>query len=85
MNEKIIHGFHGQCEPSGLGSTHKTFSLGVFPILNKASGKGTKRGPVKVRVSGSVKNAEAVKAKARQIMEQLDAGTYVGPKTVRVK
>jgi hypothetical protein len=39
---------------------------------------------VLVRVSGPVGDPESVYAKARQIAAQLDAGTYSGPKRVRV-
>lgn len=85
--EKILHGFDGNCRPGGPGefcSSQETFSVGIFQILPKSSGKGTKRGPVKVRVRGYVSHPGYVYSKAREIVDQLDAGTYSGPKTVRV-
>lgn len=86
--QKILHGFDGSCRPNELGmaswSSQQTFSVGIFPILPKASGKGTKRGAVKVRVKGYVGNPDAVYDKAREIMDLLNAGEYTGPKTVKV-
>ena len=84
---KKIHGFDGSCCPGRSGvlwANQITFSLGVFEILPKASGKGTKRGPVKVRVYGFVSDPDSVYAKAREIVDLLDRGEYTGPKTVRV-
>lgn len=65
--------------------TMKTFSVGVFEVLPKSSGNGTKRGKVRVRVSGKVADRVRVHAKADKICAQLEAGTYVGPKTVRLR
>ena len=80
------HGLSGSWEP---GHAHfgynETFSYGIFEWLQKASGKGVKKGAVKVRVSGPVSRAEDVKAKAQEIATSLDIGTYAGPKNVRVK
>lgn len=81
-----LFGFHGSCSPgmSGRSTSWRTFSVGIFPIIPKASGKGTKRGKVVVRVSGPTdkKGVAAVEAKAREIITSLSAGTYAGPKRV---
>lgn len=86
--EKILHGFDGNCRPSGFGKFHSgsqlTFSVGIFQILPKANGQGTKRGPVKVRVKGYTIDPEAVYTKAREIVDLLDAGKYNGPRNVSV-
>lgn len=81
------HGFSGQCEPQeGARGYHwKTFSLGIFQWLPKASGSGLKRSKVKVRVIGSSNRPELARAKAQEIASALDAGSYSGPKTVTVR
>lgn len=85
---KLFHGFDGAFRPGGPGeltcASQNTFSVGVFQILPKANGNGTKRGPVMVRVKGYMSNPDAVYAKAREIVDLLDAGEYSGPKTVKV-
>lgn len=79
------HEFDGACAPgSGAWSSQQTFSVGIFERVQKARGAGSKRGKVKVRVKGDVSQAEKVYAKAREIVTQLDAGTYSGPKSVTV-
>ena len=87
MSEAGKHDFTGACAPSHAFASRSwiTFSVGVFQWLPKASGKGLKRGPVKVRVAGLVSDPEAVNAKAREIAAQLDAGTYSGPRRVDVR
>ena len=83
-----LFGFHGSCAPGmpGRSTSWRTFSVGIFPIIPKASGKGTKRGAVVVRVSGptDAKGVAAVEAKAREIIAALSAGTYAGPKRVTI-
>lgn len=90
------HEFYGELAPPGVcgsnagisfGSlaSQSTFSVGVFQWVLKANGKGVKRGPVKVRISGNVGDAKLVAAKARAICELLDLGAYTGPKNVKVK
>lgn len=81
---KILHGFDGSCRPDGPSPSQSTFSVGIFPILSKVNGDGTKRGPVKVRVKGSTSSPEPVYTKAREIIDLLDAGKYTGPKNVKV-
>jgi len=78
--------FSGSCDPAKYRnhSSMATFSVGCFPILMKASGKGTKRGKVEVRVTGFVSDPDGVYAAAREVCAKLEAGTYAGPKNVRV-
>jgi len=83
--EKILHGFDGSWTPGKEPFNSETFSVGVFPILKKSSGKGTKRGKVLVRVRGLTSDPEPVYTKAREIIDLLDAGRYTDPKTVRIK
>lgn len=81
------HDVRGACAPGGEwagAGKYRTFSLGVFEWVPKGNGKGTKKGPVKVRVSGSTENHAAVFAKAREIAAALDAGAYSGPKAVNL-
>lgn len=80
-----IFAFSGSCEPGKhYCGGMETFSVGVFEVLPKVDGKGTKHGKVQVRVKGPISNPEAVYAKAREVVEQLTAGTYKGSKTIRV-
>ena len=80
------HEFDGACAPGkSSGSWWKTFSVGCYEIVPRKSVTGTKRGPVKVRVIGPVSRPHDVYRKAEEICVALDAGTYVGTKTVRVK
>jgi len=82
---KTLHGFDGKCRPGAQSwASQKTFSVGIFPLIPRASGEGTKRGAVKVRVVGAVNNPDAVYERAREIMELLDNGKYDGPKTVKI-
>ena len=83
------HGFDGSCEPGSTVEVHfgtvRTFSVGIFEYVLKKGGKEIKRSKAKVRVSGPYSKPELVYVKAKEIVEQLDAGTYKGPKNVRVK
>ena len=81
------HGFSGSCAPGagGFWAGHfNTFSLGVFEMIPSKTKTGWKKGPVKVRVSGSTLDEKKVKAKAQEIVEALDSGTYKGPKKIKV-
>jgi len=85
------HDFSGNCVPrqdgSSLYPSQETFSVGVFEWLRrgrKGDGKCCKAGPVKVRIKGLVADPAAVLAKAKEIAAALDAGTYTGPKNVKV-
>jgi hypothetical protein len=72
------------CGPAeGYGS--HTFSVGVFEWVERSTRFGVKRGLIKVRVEGLSSQSEAVYAKAAEVVNQLDAGTYTGPKRIRVK
>lgn len=85
-NERIgSHGFAGALDPGEASSRWETFSLGVFEWVPRSSGNGAKRGPAKVRVVGPTAHPDIVRARAQEIAEQLDAGTYNGPKNVLVK
>lgn len=82
------HDFSGACEPvDGItrGGAYNTFSLGIFEWVACKDPSFLKRGKVKVRVSGPVSKADAVRATAAEIVSALDAGTYNGPKRVKVK
>jgi len=81
------HAFSGEYAPGNGLSRFKTetFSVGCYETGPKASGKGTKRiGAVKVRVRGNMADAELVYAKAQEVCHALDAGTYAGPKNIKV-
>lgn len=78
------YSFSGACASNPWPSL-KTCSVGVYELVPRASGKGEKRGKVKVRVSGNVGDSQAICDRAAEICKQLDAGTYKGPKNVRVR
>ena len=80
------HYFDGICKPGGKEHfTNKTFSVGIFQAIQNSSGKGLKRSPVKVRVSGLCSMADMVYSTAKMICEQLDNGSYCGKKSMSVK
>ena len=85
MQKKKIHGFDGACSPKNGGDYRgmQTFSLGVFEILKTNDGLRTKRGKVKVRVRGHTSDPDRAYKVAKIIAEQLDAGTYQGPKSIK--
>jgi len=64
----------------------RTFSVGVFLWIPTRAKGGIKRGKAKVRVSGPVsyEGLKLVYDKALEVANALDAGTYAGPKMVRV-
>ncbi len=64
----------------------KTFSVGVFLWIPTRAKGGIKRGKAKVRVSGpaSHEGLRLVYDKALEVKNALDAGTYAGPRLVRV-
>jgi len=69
----------------------KSFSVGIWQWVKGAGWDArmrpdaVKHGRVKVRISGSTSSPEYVYMEARHICRMLDAGTYKGPKHVRVK
>lgn len=79
---------HGAWDPGhrfwGYGQ-HLTFSIGVYQAIPKTYGKGLKASKCIVRVEGYTAQPEAVREKAAEIVRQLEAGTYRGVKTVKVK
>lgn len=78
------HGYRGSHLPKeGYTPNHATFSLGVFEWVPAKSG-GVKRSAVKVRVRGLCSNAAAVEAEAARVANELNNGTYSGPKRVTV-
>ncbi len=80
------HDYHGACAPGNAPPTwtsrHFRFSVGCFQYLPKANGRGVKRGPVKVRITGFTRSPELVYEKAAEVCRQLDAGTYNGPRNI---
>lgn len=90
MKELGKHEYTGICQPGdGKCIYFETFSVGVFEWIGKAGTKGNnpehlKKSVVKVRVYGLVKHPEKVYDKALEICALLDAGTYDGPKKVKV-
>ena len=67
--------FSGQCAPSESwsgGSIYRTFSLGIFQWVPKASGEGLKRGKVVRRVSGKRSDPKPVYDAARAICDELN-------------
>jgi len=81
------HEFDGKGTPGngGVRAPFATFSVGCCELVPRASGKGTKFGKAKVRVTGPASRTLDVYRKASEICAQLNAGTYTGPKNVRVK
>jgi len=87
MNETKIpgtHGFSAPRIPDRYITPWETFSIGVFEWAQKANGEGVKRGKRKVLVTGYLADVRNVEAQAREIAEQLDAGTYQGKTNVFV-
>lgn len=56
--------FYGFYDPAHGPTHYSTFSVAVFRWVLRADGKGTKRGPVIVRISGQTDNPEPVYEKA---------------------
>lgn len=90
QEEKILwYEASGEWDPTKRnihGNHHSTFSVGIYPVVSKASGKGTKKLKAIVRVKGPTSHPELVHAEASRIIRKLrETGTYDGPKTVTVK
>ena len=79
------HGFAGSYEPGRSQYRHATFSVGVFEWLPKTSGRGLKKGKVKVRIKGHTTNPKVVYDEARRCRDILDAGEDPGFKTTMVR
>lgn len=69
-----------------LQSNAATFSVGVFAWVAASTATGMRPAKAKVRVAGPRTKAgyKLVHDKAKEVMVALDAGTYAGPKLVRV-
>lgn len=82
------HDFDGEWAPVHHPTSREVpgsrFSVGVFKWVRTVDGRGIKRGPVLVRVSGPVTEEAEVYRMAAQVCFQLDSGTYSGPKSVTV-
>jgi hypothetical protein len=76
------HGFSGECSPGGQClSSQQIFSVGIFCwVPKKGKDPGLKKSPVIVRVSGPFSQPQVVYHRAKEIVSQLDNGTYRGPK-----
>ena len=87
MKQIGSYDFAGSCSPQGgrcFVPFQRTFSVGCFRWTASARGE-PKKGRVEVRVSGPVDRWADVEAKAREICLELDAGTYTGPKNVKIE
>lgn len=79
------HGWSGAWAPgNGKAVFNKTFSVGCFEWVPSTRKGMAKKGKVKVRVCGRQHNPEPVYEAAERICRELDAGTYAGPKSIRV-
>jgi hypothetical protein len=85
--EAYKHGFSGMCKPPGnpICTWNKTFSVGIFQWIPKASGKGLKKSAVKFRVKGNVRDAEYVYAEAEDLCMMFDDGWEPKHKSAVVK
>lgn len=63
---------------------NRTFSVGIFKWVAARNGR-VKKSRSEVRVSGLVKNKENVFKVVSEVRSKLQAGTWSGPKTVKVK
>ena len=81
------HEYSGYCKPiNGIAPCNaNTFSVGVYELIPKKSGKWFKKSAVKVRVRGNVSDEKRVYEMAQNICKMLDHGEYAGPKTIWVK
>ena len=84
--EAYKHYFSGECAPNPDAHVHwgKTFSVGIFQCLPKASGKGLKKGKVKYRIIGWTREPESVYEKAVQICREMDNGQFPNKKSERI-
>lgn len=81
------HEYSGYCRPiNGISQDNfQTFSVGIYELIPKSSGKGFKKSAVKVRVRGNVSDEKRVYEMAQNICKMLDHGEYVGPKIIWAK
>lgn len=66
--------YYGMCTPGERGHTwNKSFSIGIFQWIPKASGKGIKKGKAVKRVHGLVTEKKSVFKKAEAyILDNLE-------------
>jgi hypothetical protein len=88
--DKIIgtHVFEAGCQPvkaDGRLSGYHTFTISIYPWVARSSGRGVKRGPAVVRVNAYSVDHKMAFERAADIVRQLDAGNYAGPKKVNLK
>ena len=70
--------FSGEFDPrKNHNYSFKTFSVGIFKWIPKASGKGLKKSAVVYRVKGNVSDANKVYAMANKICDLLDKGESI--------
>jgi hypothetical protein len=86
MEDRTIgkHCYDGACAPEDDHHWNVTFSVGIFPWVEKKSG-GAKKGKVVYRVYGDTDAPGTVYARARQVCEFLDAGGVLKKKSEWVK
>jgi len=79
-------GKHDFYKESALTETgwNQTFSLGIFQWELKGNKKAMKKGKVKVRVSGDVKNKVDVFNMAEKLVNLLDSNEWDGRKNVKI-
>jgi hypothetical protein len=84
--EEGKYGWQAQCAPgvSHWSGRWDTFSVGIFQWIPKASGKGFKKAKSIVRVRGLTDNPQELWAKVQEVISQLNAGTYTGPKSINL-
>lgn len=76
--KEFKHDFFGSEDPKlqsqqpEIYGGSKTFSIGIFLWLPKASGKGLKKSAVKYRVKGYTSNPKPVYKRAEEICEEFD-------------
>lgn len=80
-------GKHDYDKENSLAETgwNKTFSVSIFKWELKSDGKSMKKGKTIVRVSGFCKNKEKVFEFAENVVNDLDANSWDGRKTVFIK
>ena len=84
IEAKTVHICAAGCDPDKGRGSFKTFTVSIYPLIPKASGKGTKRGKAVVRVHGLSAERQAVFDRAETIATALTEGRYTGKKDVRM-
>ncbi len=84
LNELTNEGKYTFDDPGYLEKWAKTVSVGIFKLQLASSGKKLKRCNVEYRVKFPVNRAAEGIEKAKEIVYQLNHGTYNGPKTIKL-